>query len=239
VSRCWRAFQGREIDDGVAEPDEATLHGAWIDRVERYRFEELVNLPDRVCLRDVRDGLTGPQERADAEDRQGHECDPDAKAEDRHQPRRRRRSQRGADVDPERLGKCDQACADKANDGDDGRARGLNCPSHLVLDLISASRFWRGTTCAPHMRRFGFKPIRASNSYSQRKFGGTTMNDDTLKGQWTQLKGRVREQWGKLTNDDIDQIQGRTEQLVGKIQERYGIARDEARRQVDSWSPRS
>jgi uncharacterized protein YjbJ (UPF0337 family) len=64
------------------------------------------------------------------------------------------------------------------------------------------------------------------------------MNDDTLKGQWTQLKGRVREQWGKLTNDDIDQIQGRTEQLVGKIQERYGIARDEARRQVDSWSPR-
>jgi len=65
------------------------------------------------------------------------------------------------------------------------------------------------------------------------------MNEDTFKGQWTQLKGRVREQWGKLTADDIDQIQGRTEQLVGKIQERYGIARDEARRQVDAWSPRS
>jgi uncharacterized protein YjbJ (UPF0337 family) len=65
------------------------------------------------------------------------------------------------------------------------------------------------------------------------------MNEDTLKGQWTQLKGRVREQWGKLTADDIDQIQGRTEQLVGKIQERYGIARDEARRQVDTWSPQS
>ena len=65
------------------------------------------------------------------------------------------------------------------------------------------------------------------------------MNEETLKGQWTQLKGRVREQWGKLTNDDIDQIQGRTEQLVGKIQERYGIARDEARRQVDTWSPHS
>jgi uncharacterized protein YjbJ (UPF0337 family) len=65
------------------------------------------------------------------------------------------------------------------------------------------------------------------------------MNEETLKGRWTQLKGRVREQWGKLTNDDIDQIQGRTEQLVGKIQERYGIARDEARRQVDTWSPQS
>jgi uncharacterized protein YjbJ (UPF0337 family) len=65
------------------------------------------------------------------------------------------------------------------------------------------------------------------------------MNQDTLKGQWTQLKGQVREQWGKLTNDDLDQIQGRAEQLVGKIQERYGVARDEAQKQVDAWSPRN
>ena len=63
------------------------------------------------------------------------------------------------------------------------------------------------------------------------------MNRDTLNGQWTQLKGSVREKWGKLTNDDIDQIHGKAEQLVGKIQERYGIARDEAQRQVDSWTP--
>jgi uncharacterized protein YjbJ (UPF0337 family) len=63
------------------------------------------------------------------------------------------------------------------------------------------------------------------------------MNEDTLKGQWTQLKGAVRKQWGKLTNDDVDQIQGKGEQLVGKIQERYGIARDEAQKQVDSWQP--
>jgi uncharacterized protein YjbJ (UPF0337 family) len=61
------------------------------------------------------------------------------------------------------------------------------------------------------------------------------MNEDTLKGQWTQLKGRIREQWGKLTDDDVDQIQGRAEQLIGKLQNRYGIARDEAQRQVDSW----
>jgi uncharacterized protein YjbJ (UPF0337 family) len=61
------------------------------------------------------------------------------------------------------------------------------------------------------------------------------MNEDTLKGQWTQIKGRIREQWGKLTDDDVDQIQGRAEQLVGRIQERYGIARDDAKRQVDEW----
>ena len=65
------------------------------------------------------------------------------------------------------------------------------------------------------------------------------MNQDTLKGQWTQLKGKVREQWGKLTNDDLDQIQGGGEQLVGRIQERYGIARDEAQRQVDAWDPQA
>lgn len=61
------------------------------------------------------------------------------------------------------------------------------------------------------------------------------MNDDTLKGQWNQLKGKIREQWGKLTNDDVDQVHGQAEQLAGRIQERYGLAKDEARRQVDDW----
>ena len=61
------------------------------------------------------------------------------------------------------------------------------------------------------------------------------MNEDTLKGQWTQLKGKIREQWGKLTNDDVDQIQGEAEQLIGRVQERYGVAKDEARRQVNDW----
>jgi uncharacterized protein YjbJ (UPF0337 family) len=61
------------------------------------------------------------------------------------------------------------------------------------------------------------------------------VNEAILKGQWMQLKGKVREKWGKLTNDDLDQIQGRAQQLVGRVQERYGIARDEAERQVNEW----
>jgi uncharacterized protein YjbJ (UPF0337 family) len=61
------------------------------------------------------------------------------------------------------------------------------------------------------------------------------MNEDTLKGQWLQIKGNVRERWGKLTNDDMDQIQGGAEQLIGKVQERYGIAKDAAKREVDEW----
>jgi len=64
------------------------------------------------------------------------------------------------------------------------------------------------------------------------------MNEDTLKGQWMQIKGKVREQWGKLTDDDLDQVQGTSEQLVGRIQERYGLAKDEARRQVNDWLSR-
>lgn len=64
------------------------------------------------------------------------------------------------------------------------------------------------------------------------------MNEDTLKGQWMQLKGKVREQWGKLTNDDVDQIHGQGEQLVGRVQERYGLAKEDAQRQVNEFLDR-
>jgi len=61
------------------------------------------------------------------------------------------------------------------------------------------------------------------------------MNTDVLQGKWTQLKGNVRKQWGKLTDDDVDKIQGDAEILIGRIQERYGRSRDEAKREVDNW----
>jgi uncharacterized protein YjbJ (UPF0337 family) len=61
------------------------------------------------------------------------------------------------------------------------------------------------------------------------------MNRDTLKGQWTQLKGQLRKQWGKLTDDEVDQIQGNAEILIGKLQERYGYSREEAEREIDRW----
>jgi uncharacterized protein YjbJ (UPF0337 family) len=61
------------------------------------------------------------------------------------------------------------------------------------------------------------------------------MNSDQLQGKWKQVKGSVKEKWGKLTDDDIDVINGQHDQLVGKIQERYGIAKEEARKQVDEF----
>jgi uncharacterized protein YjbJ (UPF0337 family) len=47
--------------------------------------------------------------------------------------------------------------------------------------------------------------------------------------------GKVKEQWGKLTDDELDQIKGKRDQLEGKIQERYGIAKDQAKKDVDNW----
>ena len=70
---------------------------------------------------------------------------------------------------------------------------------------------------------------------------GGHMNRDTLKGQWTQLKGQVRKQWGKLTDDEVDQIQGDTEILMGKLQERYGYSREQpsARSTAGRWNAKS
>ncbi|HYA24189.1 MAG TPA: CsbD family protein [Terriglobales bacterium] len=62
------------------------------------------------------------------------------------------------------------------------------------------------------------------------------MNSDRIKGQWKQLKGKIKTKWGKLTDDDLDVIAGQKDQLIGKIQERYGIQKEEAQRQVDEWN---
>jgi uncharacterized protein YjbJ (UPF0337 family) len=63
----------------------------------------------------------------------------------------------------------------------------------------------------------------------------STMNWDRIEGNWKQLKGQVKEKWGKLTDDEFDVIAGNRDQLVGKIQERYGCSRDEADKQVRAW----
>jgi len=65
------------------------------------------------------------------------------------------------------------------------------------------------------------------------------MDWDRIEGNWKQFKGQVKEQWGKLTDDELDEIAGRRDQLEGKIQERYGIAKDQVRTDVDDWLSRS
>jgi uncharacterized protein YjbJ (UPF0337 family) len=65
------------------------------------------------------------------------------------------------------------------------------------------------------------------------------MNEDTLKGNWLQVKGKIKEQWGKLTDDDLDVIAGKRDQLLGKIQERQGLAKDAAEKQLKDWEDRT
>lgn len=61
------------------------------------------------------------------------------------------------------------------------------------------------------------------------------MNTDILKGEWTELKGAIKQRWGKLTDDDLMRIDGSREKLAGRIQKTYGLARDEAEKQLEEW----
>jgi uncharacterized protein YjbJ (UPF0337 family) len=67
---------------------------------------------------------------------------------------------------------------------------------------------------------------------------GGLMNKDIAAGNFKQLKGKIKQQWGKLTDDEIDQLEGNTEILAGKLQERYGWEKDEAERQIKDFSTR-
>jgi uncharacterized protein YjbJ (UPF0337 family) len=62
------------------------------------------------------------------------------------------------------------------------------------------------------------------------------MNWDRVEGNWKQFAGQAREQWGKLTDNELQKTAGRRDQLVGLIQERYGIAKDEAEHQANEWA---
>ncbi len=61
------------------------------------------------------------------------------------------------------------------------------------------------------------------------------MNWDQIQGKWKQFTGEVQSNWGKLTNDDLQEVKGDRTKLAGKLQERYGVSKEEADRQIDHW----
>lgn len=65
------------------------------------------------------------------------------------------------------------------------------------------------------------------------------MNKDTLKGEWNLMKGKIKEKWGKLTDNDLTQINGKRDQLLGKIQEKYGLIKEKAEQQIAEWEKHS
>jgi uncharacterized protein YjbJ (UPF0337 family) len=60
-------------------------------------------------------------------------------------------------------------------------------------------------------------------------------NRDVWEGRWKQVRGKVKETWGTLTDDDLDKAEGNRDQLIGKIQEKTGQARQDIERQIDDW----
>jgi len=65
------------------------------------------------------------------------------------------------------------------------------------------------------------------------------MNNDRIQGNWTKFKGKVKEQWGKLTDDDLDVVQGKREQLLGRLQERHGLTKEAAHDEVLAWEKKN
>lgn len=61
------------------------------------------------------------------------------------------------------------------------------------------------------------------------------MNKDIIQGKWTEIKGQVKQQWGKLTDDDIATMQGSSQELVGKLQQKYGYAKDRAEQEINDF----
>jgi uncharacterized protein YjbJ (UPF0337 family) len=62
------------------------------------------------------------------------------------------------------------------------------------------------------------------------------MNWDVVEGNWKQLKGKVKDKWGKLTDSDVDSLSGKKDQFLGVLQERYGYSKDQAEREADAWA---
>jgi uncharacterized protein YjbJ (UPF0337 family) len=62
------------------------------------------------------------------------------------------------------------------------------------------------------------------------------MNWDQIEGKWKQMRGSIKQKWGKLTDNDLDVIAGKQDQLIGKIQERYGVSKEEASKQIRDWA---
>jgi uncharacterized protein YjbJ (UPF0337 family) len=94
-----------------------------------------------------------------------------------------------------------------------------------------SSHLW--SRCAANARVCPFDEAVARPGVQQRE--STSMNWDRIEGNWKQFTGKAKQQWGKLTDDDLTVVQGRRTELIGKIQERYGVAKDDAEKQVDSW----
>jgi uncharacterized protein YjbJ (UPF0337 family) len=122
-----------------------------------------------------------------------------------------------------------------------GRGGGVSMPQAAIVSGAAGIPWSRdslplevsglcGTTAFPR------RSFARTGSTGSDNLGRPLMNWDRIQGNWKMFKGQVQQKWGDLTNDDLDRIEGNRTELIGRLQARYGMARDEAERQVDSWS---
>src|SRR5450756_1339613 len=82
----------------------------------------------------------------------------------------------------------------------------------------------------------GMPTVVQDNGVGGRSGRETQMDWNIIEGRWKELKGHAREQWGKLTDDELEEVGGKKDRLVGKLQQKYGYAADEAARRADEWA---
>jgi uncharacterized protein YjbJ (UPF0337 family) len=101
-------------------------------------------------------------------------------------------------------------------------------PGH---ELFDSARFLRN----PAANRRVIRPSRGDAFRPPKEHGGSSMNWDQIEGNWVKTKGKLRQQWGKLTDDDLTLIDGKREELAGRLQERYGYQKEQAEKEIDAW----
>jgi uncharacterized protein YjbJ (UPF0337 family) len=89
-----------------------------------------------------------------------------------------------------------------------------------------------GTAFVDTLHYRGHERVRGISRKPQRS---NAMNWDTMKGQWRELKGKVRERWGQFTDDDLERIEGKRDQLLGRLQQRYGYTKEEAEHEIKDF----
>jgi uncharacterized protein YjbJ (UPF0337 family) len=89
-----------------------------------------------------------------------------------------------------------------------------------------------------HKLRLEWNRAKATRLNDHLNRGAAIMDWNRVEGNWKQVKGKVKEQWGKLTDDDLDIINGKQDQLEGRLQQRYGYAKDQAAKEVNDWYDR-
>jgi uncharacterized protein YjbJ (UPF0337 family) len=110
-----------------------------------------------------------------------------------------------------------------------GYALNFLASRELYAGLPGVARPRACTGTFPEIGGFPAQPHRGNRTQER------TMNWDRIEGNWKQFKGKVQQQWGKLTDDDLDVVDGKRMELAGRIQERYGVGKDQAEREIDSW----